>query len=351
MSRFGAGRQESGTSTANGTDVRTRLQTAAHRIPILKTLVGFLVLNVAATAALLAIPAGAAEQAVVKVGETTSYQGTFGPIPLQNPVIPTAVQDPTPDECAVPVSWCDVIPIEVELPADYDPELTYLFTTVSLTWAQPPDTNDLDMYFWVLNEDGEYEESGGSATGAKPEQGSTEAHKFFVVINNFSGVNDGYELSASVTVERLGEKPFELLEPPARPLDLSAGTAPVTPSAAPPSSSFEPADSPSIAPSIAAPVGSSAPAAPNFAGTDAAPVLAQIDFAPKVKDKNSLVGEGAFGDMTPAAPTQTFVPAAASKPVPAGVLLLWLGVLPLVVLALVAVWLLRRGGARLAITA
>lgn len=325
------------------------LHALARRVPILKTLVGVLVLNVAATAVMIGLPAGAAEQPVVRVSETTPFQKAFGPIPLQNPVIPTVLQDPMPDECEVAASWCDVIPVEVELPADYDPELTYLFTTVELTWAQPPDTNDLDMYFWVQNDEGEFEENGGSATGAKPERGSTEAHKFFVVINNFSGANDGYELSVKVTVERLGEKPFELLEPPAKPLDLSAGEPPTVPSAA---SVNDDSNDFGISPSAPIDRPAAAPAtAPNFAGADITPVIGDVDFAPKIKDKNAIVGEGAFGAGSQVAAPEVFQPASQSSPVPTGILVLWLGVLPLVVLALVAVWLVRRGGTRLTVTA
>ena len=328
---------------------------AARRVPILKTLAAFLVVNLVATGFLLHSQAGAAEQETVKVSETKTFAKTYGPIPLQNPVLPTAVADPEPGDCELPVAYCDVIPVEVELPADYDPELTYLYTTVELNWLQPPDTNDLDMYFWKLDDEGHYEEAGGSATGAQPERASTEAHKFFVVVNNFSGANDGYSLNVKVTVERLGEKPFELLEPEAAPLDLSGGDAgggpsPLAPSADPgPSFSAPTQNTVTAAGPTAVTPSVSSPTAPDFAGTATAPALADVDFAPKGKAKNAIVGEGAFGSGPRAVAPETFAPASSSKPVPTSVLVLWLAVLPIVLVLLAGVWLARRGTARLAV--
>jgi hypothetical protein len=323
----------------------------ARRVPILKTLAAVLVVNLALTVFLVHQQAGAAEQTTVKVGEGKPFSATYPAIPFQNPVLPTAVKDPEPGDCELPVSFCDVIPVEVQLPADYDPELFYIYTTVAVNWLQPPDTNDLDMYFYKLDEDGEYESAGGSATGAKPEQASTEAFKFWVVVNNFSGVNDGYSMDVKVTVERLGDKPFELLEPVAAPLDLSGGGGPPPPAAAPAGASFSSGGiSVPVSPAFTSPTGVDTPAVANFSGTER-PALADVDFAPAVKNKNAIIGESAFGGdpvATATGPTH-FAPASVARDVPTSVLLLWLVLLPVVLVFLAGSWLLRRGSARLSI--
>jgi hypothetical protein len=204
--------------------------------------------------------------------------------------------------------------------------------------------NDLDL--WIVDdpfnpkagpdEDGFHYKSAGTS---EPElvQMYRPIGKFNLIVVNASGVNTGYRLTFEWTTDALPTI-FESLPP--------EFVSPVRPAFTPPTTAPAPA----------------APAAVDFGGPDATPVVqpsapAPIDLGAGASSTPDSSFSTGFGDapsldkQLKAPPVVNFRPAAALKgpPPSAASLLLWLLALPLFVLALLAALLNRRRSAQLQI--
>lgn len=177
-------------------------------------------------------------------GEKLSIKAENGP-PVKQSYGRMVVNDASsefsgdPETCKS-LPWCTVIPMEVILPAGYDPEIQEFTVKVTLEWDDAPvadgaaQGNDLDLYVFDVSgtedydEDGEKDEvfevarSAGSsmpevAPVFQPDNGAYE-----IVVYNWVGINNGF----SVTLEFLDarvEEVDDFAEEPAGP-KLSAGS-------------------------------------------------------------------------------------------------------------------------------
>src|SRR4051812_48087554 len=159
-------------------------------------------------------PVGATEQPTLKATPNgPDATQTYAPIAAQNPVFPTAVGDPTPDECSAPAGYCDVVPIEINTPPDFNTDSYYLSSKVAVAWqsqrvdnpAQPVQQDDVDIYLYLpdKDKDGNWVEPGHSASSSNPEVVTTEQTKFLLLVNNFSGANTGYTVTIHSTIEKI----------------------------------------------------------------------------------------------------------------------------------------------------
>jgi hypothetical protein len=314
--------------------------------------------SLALVAAALAGPAGpvsALSQPGLRVVENQTVEQAYGPIPGQNPAPATPPPTPdlvTPDTCRQ-VTYCDVVPLEVVVPATLKEEDEF-FVHVELTWktSQIPATaltgdiavNDMDLYVWEDPQGEEFLEE--SASNDVPEQLKMYRPvkgKYQIVVLNYSGPNTGYQLKVSYKPERI-VPPFESLEPEFQmPLD-PVDTAPLTPpvdlsefeAAPPPDFSGAPVEPPPPAP-VAAPE----------------PVVAvPLEPVPVEPDPDFAGFDDAEFEESLAAPAETDVlrqrqARAVGPPTPASgaSLLFWLAAVPLALVAAAGVWLARRGSA------
>lgn len=106
---------------------------------------------------------------------------------------------------------CDAIPIEIVRPPEYD-DYTPWEVRVTLEWesqqvtddsVQETQTNDMDL--WLYFKSGEQLSSDG-ATGGNPEISqfvSPSSDTYYVIINNYAGVNTGYTLTVEFVPEEI----------------------------------------------------------------------------------------------------------------------------------------------------
>lgn len=177
-------------------------------------------------------PASATQQKEIVVSEGHPVTKTFDPIPGQGAAT-YQVDYPTPKECATPPgqTYCDVIPIRVQLPSDYDDNTDEYITRVVLSWDDPDELNDLDMFIYDLTNT----RTGKSNGSDNPEASASADPKFNVVVDNQTGPNPGYTLKVTFVRKRftpVTEKPssFGSLESPGttRPRPPSSDTTPPT---------------------------------------------------------------------------------------------------------------------------
>lgn len=155
----------------------------------------------AAVAMAIGVAAGStparAESAGILIVSPDAPDARDGELELSNPT--TMELDPNPDVCAqAAVLFCDTFKLGIlEVPEWGE-------LTLDLTWAGSP-LNDLDVYLYT------YYGGTGSLpillaksdepeTGASAERLVAEVPRglYRVVVNNFSGLNESYRLSASV---------------------------------------------------------------------------------------------------------------------------------------------------------
>jgi hypothetical protein len=292
-------------------------------------------------------PSAALEQAQgLRVEENQTVAQEYQPIPVFNP----APDNPKikPDDCKT-LPYCDVIPLEVVIPADLASDEEF-FVRVKLEWETQnipsnPATggtravNDLDVYVWDEPQ-GDVELAMG-ATEEEPEELALfrpTQGRYQIVVVNYLGPNTGYRLTATYKPEPI-IPPFESLEPvfelPPPPVEAPVPEPPAElpepePVAPPPDLSGLPVEAPpaAVEPAPAPPLEPVAveadPDFENFDDAEFADALAAPAESDVLRERKARV-------------------VAAAKPASAPSLVLWLAVLPLAVAAGGGFWLARRG--------
>jgi hypothetical protein len=296
-------------------------------------------------------PASATEQPAITIGPNEIIEVDYDALVVSNP----AGEADDPETCRT-APYCYAIPLHLERPAelDSDAEFTLRFRMsweVEVEDVEAPalgevTSNDMDLNIWKYpytpnDERGEPTEAMnvGGATGAQPEKTSMNTppdDTYWLVITNFYGVNRGVKLTVSWEPEEF-PAPFEDLGDGARPKDLSAEEAPITPSftAAPDAgfSDLAPINPASIDPSVG----------PD-AGAFGTPTLSPIAVDPN--DFIDAAGDRDLeSDLLEEARQLTARPAAAfSPPEPVGgaIVAFWLVAVPIALVLAAAIYLIRR---------
>ena len=269
-----------------------------------------------------------------------------------------------PDTCAE-APFCTLVPLEVLLRDDFDPDVNEFVLTISLAWddsgfnvsGQAAQGNDLDMYIYKQeeNEDGEleYVEVGRSAGQREPEVAKlfTPSDKdYFIVVYNYLGVNTGFTLAGSYRDASIEDLPdYESGAPFRTPGSTSSGSD---------DASSAPAfDDSEVAATPTRPVFRSPSRLPVAPDSFSAPGSGGGTFAvPTAPDDGSVfdLPTGSERDLaSDLAANQTqdvFKPRVASanpEPASPALLVFWLGVVPIVLAGAAAVVMLRRRPAAL----
>jgi hypothetical protein len=304
-------------------------------------------LAVAAVAVVLPEPASAFMREPIVLTIDGPVSKTYGPIPGNFPLTTAAI--PTPSGCgneqmtAPFQTQCDRVPIKIVPPPLAGNE--DFLVTLKVTWNPKEDVdgvfvNDLDLYLYdnqqiakrTNPESTTYTEVGESAGAVQPESiklFSPTLGDYNLVVINWSGPNVDYTVEMSMSVEGF-DTPFEDLGP-----RFGAGRT-----NRPTSSEFE---------SFAAPVDFSAfeDAAPGVGGSDfiasAPPQIGQVAALPDADF--AATAAPAFDDEFEAA--EAALPASLLRPRQAGpvsgvVVAFWLGLVPLLLLAALVVFVVRR---------
>lgn len=308
-----------------------------------------------------ALRVGAMEQEEgFRVTENETQEREYPPLSGQKPVNmpePLPALD-TPEECRT-ANWCDVIPLEVVVPATVT-DADEFFVVVELFWETQniPSTpvngttavNDMDLYVWNVPAGEDPPEEIAFSTGEsqpemlkvfKPMDG-----RYDIVVVNFTGPNTGYRVKVTYKPEKI-ERPFESLEP-----DFSFPSEPVFEVPATPS---EPPVDVSGGPEVSLPASSPAPAAlPDFPTAPAPPAEPLLPLEPVAVEADpdfAGFGDDRFDEALAAPPEndvlrQRDVRAVGPAKPPSGTsLLLWLAVVPLALAGGGGFWLARRGSA------
>jgi len=328
------------------------LRTSRSRRVIRTALVAASVL--AATAAPgLDTTAGALE------GDSLRYEAREGNELVYTHDIPMAPTDggtiTGPEECAL-VTWCTRVPIEIVPPPGERGDLDDWIVTVEVTWdnsevhtdlAGGAEGNDLDVYMWHMgpaedeegnveyDEDGEpvmeEKETGRSASASMPEVLKLfrpEAKDYDLVVINFLGVNRGFTVKmtffdASYVPDPLFDDsadgvpaaaPAESSPPPPRPAGQSRPASPFT--------------SPAV--TSPAPAGPSAPELVPL-GEDDFGFSGLTDFQEQLEADEGAIRGSLFEQVELGPP----------EPVSDSTVALWMGLLPLALLAAVAALLFK----------
>ncbi len=323
----------------------------------------------AAAAAAIALAGVGLVPSPATAGTTTAISITEGgrvvkSFPGMGPGFSTENETAEPNFCKT-APTCTVVPLQVNLPSDFDPEKNDFAVQIRLDWetTQLPNNqgqqNDLDLFVW---DEPQGKEPLGRSVGtvvpeivglAQPQKG-----KYNIVVRNSFGNNVGYKLTVRWIDGRL-VKPDESQEPTFTPFfesgettqagptpsgsadgGSSSGAGFTTPRATPrtpripPPGSFGGGGFPSIVPEVPSSGGTA------FGSTTG---LDSEFGAGGQEDIRALLGAG--GDA-PTGGLELFkTRAAAAGPVepPSSVLLwFWLAVVPLVLLGALALFVIRR---------
>lgn len=297
----------------------------------LGAVVAALVLAAPAWLLVAAAPAGASGQEGFNVGLNQTVTRTYPGIAASD----AAYADYNPDDCKVLVT-CDTVPITVAVPTSYSVyddyrlkvELDFV-TSKSSAGQNSAETVSLDLYLW---DDPAGAAAISQAAGLNEPQYAVidrpTKGKYQIVVHNSGGVNDEYTIKATLIFVP-GTKPVESAEPtrPSGAGGTEPSTAVTTPAravAAPPPT----APAPTLAPSLPllAPAGSGA--TPSID-----PLLAGLGEAPPSADQ---VAGPARSIFRRAAATGNHAP------VSSVVLAFWLGLVPVVAAAAMALVVVRR---------
>ena len=198
---------------------------------------------VALVGAVWAPPALATAQKLVSISEDQkvvlvmpAIQG--GELGAQGSDSSVGYPSATPSFCTSSPS-CDVIPLKVVLPPDYDHDTNDFAVQVRLDWTTTDlpnhqgQANDLDLFIWDQPEgaDPVDRSSGGVvpeiAGLAQPEKGN-----YAIVVRNTTGVNNGYKITVKWINGRLVPQ-SESQEPEFSAFNEDNGPSAYTPTAAP----------------------------------------------------------------------------------------------------------------------
>jgi hypothetical protein len=207
----------------------------------------------------------------------SKVSGTYGPMPVND--ASSAFTD-DPEKCET-LPWCTTVPIDVNLPAGFDPDVNEFFLTVAVSWddssiAGAAQGNDLDTYVYSIETDADgnntYTEVGKSAGSTMPEVSKLfeplNTH-YVLVVYNFLGVNKGFNVDINFIDASITDPDSGFTATPAAgpiggdggstgggsvtppPSGASSGgahaSAPFSPD---PSPSFLPASNPTLSPSV-----------------------------------------------------------------------------------------------------
>ena len=299
-----------------------------------------------------ATPSSALEQAPgLTVAENQTVAQEYQPIPIFNPAPDNDAtgSNMSPDVCKT-AAWCDVVPLEVVVPAGLGSEDEF-FVRVKLEWETNKvpgnplmqgtrTVNDLDLSVWD-DPQGEMELAMG-ASELEPEELTLfrpTKGRYQLVVTNYLGPNTGYRLTATYKAEPI-IPPFESLEPifELPPLPAEA------PAFEPPAEEAEPEE---------------AEAPPDFSGFPLeTPTTPAVDPTPAMPLEPVAVGadpdfedfdDSEFTDAL-AAPVGNDVlqerkarSVGPPEPASAPMVVLWMAVLPLALFGGAGFWLARRG--------
>ena len=296
----------------------------------------------------LSAPAGARAQPVLVIREGAATVATFDGIPGNNPS--SQEVDPWPSDCVNPqdepgagtfFAACDVIPLQIVPPAIS--EADDYFVVIDIAWepAEQVDDvgaiNDLDIYLYdnlqvAQRDDPEsttYTQFGKAASATQPEGLKVfrpDLGEYNLVVNNFSGPNVSYTVTARIETSLFGS-PFEVLGPA-----FSGATKPPDDTA----DATAPVDLSGDTPDNAGPfIGAISVAAPALAEIAVLPDRDFLDF-----DTGSSFNDQLSAPMRQASPISALRPPAG--PVASIVLVFWLVLLPLALGALVFFFVVRR---------
>ncbi|MBW3668536.1 MAG: hypothetical protein KY443_04910 [Actinobacteria bacterium] len=299
----------------------TRARRAAH----LALAVAFIGVG----AVVMAGPSPALQHPALRIGEGESFTRQYPTIPGNNP----ANQAYDPETCRL-APYCDVIRLTILPPASSD---TSYFVRIQLGWKTRAEVdvpvegevtnNDLDMFIFQVPYDKSkrirQNQVASGATAAQPETAYVSpADDYDIVVVNFVGVNEeGYRLTLTYVAETVFT-PFELLE------------------------DFRPTTDEPVTDTSGTPVPS---------GPAAAPSVEQVTGGGSVAPPMLFLGGGPFDDpfglATPIASISAAArnvlagpqagPAPPPGPVSALSALVWLGLVPMAVVA-TGGWVLAR---------
>jgi hypothetical protein len=264
----------------------------------------------------------------------------------------------TPEDCDS-FPGCDVIPITVNLPKGFNADTDEFFLTFEVAWDPQADlagqttANDLDVYIYekAVDAKGAHKLVGQSAGGTEPEKGrifTPAKTDYYMVVNDFVGVNTGFQVTLAYVDAKVfvpDESSFGSAPPGAgssrSPGDSTAPTTTPAPKAPRPAATPYVPDSPSALPSLTPGL---APALTDASGA------ADPDFTTGFSDTKAFATSlrGANGGQSPldllAASRRQVGP---PGKVPAALLVLWLGLVPILLGGLTLALLIRRRPAAL----
>jgi hypothetical protein len=138
----------------------------------------------------------------------------------------TQVDLSTPSDCNT-VTYCDTIPFTVEPPPDLKEDDNF-YVTVTVAWEDPNKADDVDILVYDNGQlqGGAVTRMGKSSTSNNPEKVDLQQPtlgEYQLVVQNTSGVNNGYTVSAKMFMGKF-ESPVEQLAPPARETTTTTAT-------------------------------------------------------------------------------------------------------------------------------
>lgn len=268
-----------------------------------------------------AIPAMARAQEEIVVSRGKKVEKNYSAL-VGNPGTQVIVTAQTPANCAMPVTYCDVIPLRIIVPANLKSNEDF-FVKTTLSWdpqtVSGNNTNDLNLFLYDKGGTAAIARSSGIkvpevVTLFRPDKG-----EYVILIGNHQGANTGYKITVELTTEEL-VSPFESI-------DLGGGQGFGSPSS---DGGFSVGSGDAIGGGF-----SSGPS------SDFALSLANVDSDSDLSSLSQLRGNIALDT-----PPQTFVNPVRErkdKPVSGLLLALWTVVVPAGLLAGGVFWLRSRG--------
>jgi len=302
-----------------------------------------IVLGTIATASLLV---GGGDARALEGEEFTVFANTTtevdqGAIPASDPAssqgsIVTGA--PTPDRCATMPS-CMVVPVNIEIPEDIEPGDDFV-VAMEFSWVDSTGEGLDDLDFWVFD-DGQtaeregtaagYTEVGSSAGADNPEKvGLYEPTlgRYNIVANNFSGVITSWHIKAVSSVGEF-ETPFESLAP----APGGAGTV-------------NPNNKPTTTTTTARPTTSTTAAAAQGPTTTAVSIPEGVVLPDDDFDGGGFDPDAGFTDAEVAGQPISSLLARPPAAPSAMTVILWMGLLPLVLVAAIWFFVVRRRSGR-----
>lgn len=183
------------------------------------------ILGLLASAATLAVadPAGASRREGIEITGGQVVTKSYPPIRLNSGGGGAGSRKVNkPADCNT-VVYCDTVPLLVDVPPG-TPDDSEFVVRISLKWEQTPgpvgtSSNDMDLYLW--DDPQGTTDVAHSASSGNPEIAnlvSPRKVKYQIVVDNFAGVNQGYELKVEY-ISGDFTPPDESLDPTFKPED------------------------------------------------------------------------------------------------------------------------------------